>query len=355
VPSILIKYYLLDARQGARCQGLYGLSGVILIISYNLFMDSLKLLESLEEKLKTHPDDLGTAKSIAKFYQKLNPAINHATNYFIKMYQDKNRNLFYKELAQKNTQNKDVMEIGTGLGLIAYYILQTKPSYFMTCELNRHSFLKAEEFFKTNNLLDKLVLLNKSSFEIFYPEDTEKKFDFIIHELFASNPFAEGFLPIIMNAKRLLKTQGKFLPGIFKLKAIPVNYINHQFDGVKNELKQLNLDCYNNYYENQLISLDQNIEITTKANSITVFEIDLNSDFKLNDQFILKKDTLAGFDGLIVYFQAIEGDMILSNYNDEDSNYICDHWGSSIFVLNNKHLKNIEFQYDRTKLEIKPL
>lgn len=351
MPTILIRYHLLDARQGARCQGLFGKSGVKKNIRYNLFMESLKLLENLEEKLTQHPNDLPTAKLIANFYKKLNPHTNQQTPYMGSMYSDEGRTQFYKKIIDSNVKDKSVLEIGTGLGLLSLFIADNDPKDFITCELNKRCFDTAKMLFEKNNYTEKIEIINKSSFELYYKENIPHKFDYIVHELFGQDPFAEGLLPIALNAKRLLKDGGLFLPGKVSVWALPVEIEDLNFSTFKKNFENINSEDINDFYVNSTIKLDKNIDIIKSYKPIEIFNINLNEDFSLKGHFEIEREMLNDANALVIYFMTEQNDITLSSYKDDRAHFIADHWGTPVFKLDNTN-ENIQFSYDRNRFRV---
>lgn len=123
---------------------------------------------------------------------------------------DQKRNEFYDGLLRAFCNGKVILEIGTGSGLLAALAIRHGAQHVYCCEENPLMALAAASLFQRLQITDRVTLFRKNSKNI-HPQDMPLV-DVILHELFASDPFAEGMIPTLRDAKRFLKHDGVFLP-----------------------------------------------------------------------------------------------------------------------------------------------
>jgi predicted RNA methylase len=132
----------------------------------------------------------------------------HAWHY--DMLANQERSQFYNELIKDNCRDKIVLEIGTGSGLLAALAIKHGAKKVICCEENPLLAFAAMQLFKRLGLEDRIQLISKKSNDI--GTDDIPAVDVILHELFASDPFGEEFIPTLSDARRFLKPEGIFLP-----------------------------------------------------------------------------------------------------------------------------------------------
>jgi predicted RNA methylase len=123
---------------------------------------------------------------------------------------DHARNAFYDQLVQTHCKDKVIFEIGTGSGLLAALAIQHGASHVYCCEENPLMALAAASLFQRLGLSERITLFRTNSKNILTHQ--MPAVDIILHELFASDPFAEGMIPTLRDAARFLKPDGMFLP-----------------------------------------------------------------------------------------------------------------------------------------------
>jgi 16S rRNA G966 N2-methylase RsmD len=152
----------------------------------------------------------------------------HAWHY--DMLIDHQRNHFYEEIIKKNCKDKVVLEIGAGSGLMSVLAIRHGAKQVICCEANPLLAKAAELLIRRMGLQDKIRLIQGFSTDI--PTDSIPKVDMVLHELFASDPFAEDVIHSLRDAKRFMKPDAIFVP-----EGIQITYQAVQGHELRQELK----------------------------------------------------------------------------------------------------------------------
>jgi len=132
----------------------------------------------------------------------------HLWHYDMLVNQERSR--YYNALIKDHCRDKIVLEIGTGAGLLAVLAIKHGAKKVICCEENPYLALTAMRLFKRLNLEDRIQLIAKNSKDI--KSDEIPPVDVVLHELFASDPFAEEMVPTLSDARRFMKPDAIFLP-----------------------------------------------------------------------------------------------------------------------------------------------
>ncbi len=130
------------------------------------------------------------------------------------------RSQFYRDMIKNHCQDKVVLEIGTGSGLMAALAVKHGAKKIICCEENPLLAMAAQQLFKRLGIEEKVQLIPKNSKAI--RSDEIPQVDVILHELFGSDPFGEEVVPTLIDAKRFLKPGGIFLPEKIQLIYKPI-------------------------------------------------------------------------------------------------------------------------------------
>lgn len=154
-------------------------------------------------------------------------------HYDMLVHQERNR--FYNELIKDHCKDKVVFEIGTGSGLLSVLALRHGAKKVICCEENPLLSMAAENLFRRMGVSDRIQFIKKNSNDI-KTEEIEPV-DVVLHELFASDPFGEYFIPTLKDARRFMKPDAIFLPDKIQIlyQAIPKNPLPHRlyFDDIE--------------------------------------------------------------------------------------------------------------------------
>ena len=130
------------------------------------------------------------------------------------MMNDYDRNKAYLEAIKLATnQNKYVLEIGTGSGLLSMMAVDSGAKKVITCETSTPIASIAKKIILKNGYDAKIKVINKNSRELNVGNELTEKADLIISEILSSEFVGEGIQNTILDAKnRLLKENGKMIP-----------------------------------------------------------------------------------------------------------------------------------------------
>lgn len=157
-----------------------------------------------------------------KSYQNLDNVKNRMVErWHFGMLNDSGRNSKYKAAINKAIQQRNqvnVLDIGTGTGLLALYAHESGAKQTFACELSPIMCNIASEAFRRNGCTDQIKLLPKHSTKIDVQEDLGGKVDLIVTETMDCGVFGEGLLETLIHAKEnLLKSNGQIIPCRVKL------------------------------------------------------------------------------------------------------------------------------------------
>ena len=123
------------------------------------------------------PEELEQSK---RFRIQQSQAFYNSTDSYRPMMSDTRRNDFYNEIL-KQVKDKVVLDIGAGIGALSLAALNAGATHVYAVECNPNS-VKFLEDLKTGEKLDKLTIINSTSWDLKLPE----KVDFIVHEIFGA-------------------------------------------------------------------------------------------------------------------------------------------------------------------------
>ncbi|WP_413292759.1 50S ribosomal protein L11 methyltransferase [Bdellovibrio sp. HCB185ZH] len=132
----------------------------------------------------------------------------HAWHY--DMLIDHERNHFYETIIKNNCKDKVVLEIGAGSGLMSVLAIRHGAKKVYCCEANPLLAKAAELLINRMGMQDRITLIQGFSTDI--PTDAIPKVDMVLHELFASDPFAEDVIHSLRDAKRFMKPDAIYVP-----------------------------------------------------------------------------------------------------------------------------------------------
>ncbi len=136
----------------------------------------------------------------------------------IPMLADTKRVLGYARAIQAHAPGKTVAELGCGTGILSLVAARAGAQFVWTVEESDIADVAAGVF-RANRVRDRVHLVRANSFDVEPPEPV----DLLIHELFGVDPFEEGVISSITDARRRwLKPSGRLLPCAFTVMACAV-------------------------------------------------------------------------------------------------------------------------------------
>lgn len=134
------------------------------------------------------------------------------------MLADTARVLAYAEAIAAHSAGRRVAEIGCGTGILSMLAAKAQARWVWAVEESDIAEL-AQEVFEANEVDDAVTLVRASSYDVEPPE----RVDLLIHELFGVDPFDEGVLASVHDARRRwLRPGGRLLPSGFTVRACGV-------------------------------------------------------------------------------------------------------------------------------------
>ena len=134
--------------------------------------------------------------------------------YHFSMLNDKQRNEVYESAIREAVdENKTVLDVGTGSGLLSMLSARAGAKKIFTCEMVRPIAQVARNVISANGFSDRIKVINKKSNELVIGVDIPYKLDLLITETIDSALIGEGIIPIIRHAKaNLLKENAEIIP-----------------------------------------------------------------------------------------------------------------------------------------------
>lgn len=140
------------------------------------------------------------------------------------MLADENRNALYQKAIEKViTPASNVLDIGTGSGLLAMMAARAGAEKVTACETSSVLAATAQKIIESNGLADRINVINKKSNDLVIGEDLDQPADVIIAEIFDFGLLREGALPTLRHALSQLAAKGvKVIPGSAAVKGMLV-------------------------------------------------------------------------------------------------------------------------------------
>ena len=269
---------------------------------------------------------------------------SYFTNYLEheKMLSDKQRMDTYHRAIIKHINKDDiVIDLGTGTGILSFFASQKSPKKIYAIEHGK--IIETAKKICKNNGIKNIEFINTNSRNFSISE----KADFIIHEQIGALLFDEHMIENISDLKnRVLKEDGKILPGKFEVFLAPVKLKDHSkvpFLWEQN-IHGIKYDCLNDLKNNNNIEADYGLlKIRPEAvdyflsEPVKILYYDMDSmsaeDLKNNYDIIVKTDRSGITDGFCFFFNIIFDEEIILSTNPLTS---ITHWNIPILRTENK-------------------
>lgn len=267
----------------------------------------------------------------------------HAWHY--DMLIDHQRNHFYEEIIRKNCKDKIVLEIGAGSGLMSVLAIRHGAKQVICCEANPLLAKAAELLIRRMGLQDKIRLIQGFSTDI--PTDSIPKADMVLHELFASDPFAEDVIHSLRDAKRFMKPDAIFVP-----EGIQLTYQAVRGHALRQELKFAGIELH------EMTQLLGQVHPALRNNNIpgspnkTYFlpKVSMESLVKNSYDYLETNPDLVGIDAIELTYMIYDGDiqMQAAPFGLISENR---HWSTIFFYKTNLETTQVQFHLqDELKL-----
>ena len=262
-----------------------------------------------------------------------------------KMLADSVRINHYRKAIRKHIGPEDtVLDLGTGTGILSFFAAQQKARKI--CALDHSNFIEIARKVAEHNNFQNIEFIQTNSRDF----RSDIKFDVIIHEQIGDYLFNENMIQNILDLKkRLLKPNGRILPGKFELFVEPAcleESFNIPFIW-ENELYGVDFQFLREYYESldNFKPVDYTQEWIEAAAvkrflcepvPILAFDLNtLNSEQEIPHVFEMSKTltTSGSFDGFCLYFKVIFDEEI---HFDTSPLTPYTHWGNCFFRIESR-------------------
>lgn len=259
-----------------------------------------------------------------------------------KMLADKVRLSSYRRAIEKHISVGDtVLDLGTGTGILSYFAARKKPGKIYA--IDHSDFIDVAVKIAQENKFENIQFVKTNS-RNFKPK---VMFDVIIHEQMGDYLFNENMIENILDLKkRVLKQNGKILPGKFELYLEPVD-LHDEFNIPfiwENKISGVDFSFLEKFYETlekfkpadyrqEWIDASAVKKFLCEPEPILVFDLEnMNSESEIPRTIEKEKEFLVSgnFDGFCLYFNAIFDDEICLN-TSPFSEYT--HWGNCLFRI----------------------
>jgi predicted RNA methylase len=128
-------------------------------------------------------------------------------------------NAYSKAIKRAIKNNENVLEIGTGSGLLSMMAVDAGAKKVITCEVSETISETARKIIANNGYSDRIKVINKKSTHIDINSELGEKADIIISEILSSEFVGEGVQQSLSDAnRRLLKENGIMIPEAGEIK-----------------------------------------------------------------------------------------------------------------------------------------
>jgi type III protein arginine methyltransferase len=129
------------------------------------------------------------------------------------MLRDSLRNRAYSDAIAARAPGRNVLDIGTGSGLLAMMAARAGARHVYACELDQRLAETARDIVAANDLADRITILPLHSAKLDRNRDLAGGVDLVISEIFSDDLLGEGVLPSLEDARqRLCLPDAIFLP-----------------------------------------------------------------------------------------------------------------------------------------------
>ena len=129
------------------------------------------------------------------------------------MLADEPRNAAYRAAIERLAPGKNVLDVGTGSGLLAMMAARAGAKSVVACELNPMLAATAREIVAANGLSGQITIIGRNSADLNRDADLAGGAELVISEIVSDNLIGEGILPSLEDVRtRLCRPGAVFLP-----------------------------------------------------------------------------------------------------------------------------------------------
>jgi protein arginine N-methyltransferase 7 len=253
--------------------------------------DTLTALHRIEEALACYHDAINIKPSLICAQRGQATALqNLVPQWHIPMMNDTIRNKAYHDaLRAVITSKSNVLEIGTGSGLLSMMAARLGANSVTTCEAEKIIATIAKNIIAENELNDLIKVIDKKSTDVLVGVDLPQQADILVSEIFSSGLLGEFVLSSIEDAKRrLLKPSCKIIPASSSIMIALFGGNDICKNIAVNDVCGFNLSSFNNIVPKlqSIYRNDLNIEILSADVEAFRFDFDNPIDAKAESKIL---------------------------------------------------------------------
>lgn len=170
--------------------------------------DLARAASLFERAQRIAPEDLASQYGVRETRARLVPP------WHVGMMNEAARNHAYDAAIRAVVTPRDqVLEIGTGAGLLAMMAARAGARHVTTCEMVEPVARAAAEIVEANGFADRVSVIAKKSTDLRLGVDLQGKADVLVSEILANDFIGEGVIESFLDARaRLLKPQARIIP-----------------------------------------------------------------------------------------------------------------------------------------------
>ena len=282
--------------------------------------DTLTLGGKTEEAIAHFQKALKLSPSLVSARVGLSSAMSSLVpEWHIPMMNDSHRNDFlFSALKTVVTLDSNLLEIGTGSGLLAMMAARIGCRNITTCEAVPSIAAAAQRIISENGLTQHIRVVSKKSTEVTIGLDMPCKADILVSEIFSSEFLGEGILHSIEDAKRrLLKPNACVIPGVGSIMIALFGGEDIGKNLFAEDSSGFNLRHFNSSVaaRHMVRRNDLNIELLTEEIEAFRFDFARDSFFPSQEQTLRIPVKKAGLcHGIIQWIRMEMGNLVFENH-----------------------------------------
>lgn len=205
---------------------------------------------------------------------------SHVRPWHFRMMNDGARNRAYDAAIRRNVgAETQVLEIGTGSGLLSMMAARAGAKLVTTCEQAAVIAETAAEIVRRNGLADRVKVIPKRSTQLAVGVDLPERADLLISEILSDKLLAENVLSSTAHARRhLLKPDGKIIPRAIAAVIRVVGGPFLQEAAFVDRVDGFDLSPFNRFVANSITINMESGTFDSFSDDIEVFRFDLTVD-----------------------------------------------------------------------------
>ena len=251
------------------------------------------------------------------------------------MMHDRVRNDAFQEAIDRLAPNaRNVLEIGTGSGLLAMMAARAGAGHVLTCEREARVADFARKIIAENGYADQIQVLHKNATELLIGKELAQPADLLICEIFDSGLLAEDALFSIYHArKHLLKPGAAIIPARAQLCCALITC--HDLEDMRpvGDVNGFDLSLFNDIANRRILSQDMRTgDYQFLSDPVQLFSFDFQADYQLTGEQVHELTVApAGRPNALVFWfnlELCEGVTMTTHPRENET-----HWQNPVQIL----------------------